>query len=461
MAKLNDFIDVKKHLENFFSWRALKEIQKESTAREFGFLLLGILLLRAATSFVSIGAGSFFFRAYFATVLYDPAAVWFATVLFLICIELVAMGFMGKFFKFLYAKRWGQAAAMFAGVVLFFVISFHTSTEGIKQYKTNTDEIQTQISVNYQSGVDSIAYFYNQQLEECDRQIRLLNRWENHSEIGQQKIALMQAKNEALKEYAERIDQQRQDVDKKANQDGENYWLYVSAIMILQLVCNGVLIFTYGKIYHENHPDKETEDNLGTLAHHMADNATTYATNIFNTAVNNFYRSFEMAFYRFNERNASKEANDQDGGPIQAPEVVAVEGKPHTAPAIDQAPTAPPIVTVRTSKPLPKPQKPIGFNTDTGNTDSPTNYGPVVEPQNTDTDTAKHGNADTAKHGNTDTATRTTAKGLAPKVCPFCGETFTPKTWNQVYCCPKHKDAFWNNNGLDVEAIKMRNSRKK
>lgn len=28
--------------------------------------------------------------------------------------------------------------------------------------------------------------------------------------------------------------------------------------------------------------------------------------------------------------------------------------------------------------------------------------------------------------------------------CPWCGTQFTKKTYNHRFCCPAHKDEFWN-----------------
>lgn len=28
--------------------------------------------------------------------------------------------------------------------------------------------------------------------------------------------------------------------------------------------------------------------------------------------------------------------------------------------------------------------------------------------------------------------------------CKYCGEEFTPKSYQQKFCCIKHKDAYWN-----------------
>ena len=27
--------------------------------------------------------------------------------------------------------------------------------------------------------------------------------------------------------------------------------------------------------------------------------------------------------------------------------------------------------------------------------------------------------------------------------CDFCGQPFEPRKWNQRFCCPAHKDAWW------------------
>ena len=29
------------------------------------------------------------------------------------------------------------------------------------------------------------------------------------------------------------------------------------------------------------------------------------------------------------------------------------------------------------------------------------------------------------------------------RFCDFCGQPFEPQKWNQRFCCPQHKDAWW------------------
>jgi hypothetical protein len=38
---------------------------------------------------------------------------------------------------------------------------------------------------------------------------------------------------------------------------------------------------------------------------------------------------------------------------------------------------------------------------------------------------------------------------LELRMCPECGVAFQPVTWNQVYCCPKHKDAWCREHPMD------------
>ncbi len=34
--------------------------------------------------------------------------------------------------------------------------------------------------------------------------------------------------------------------------------------------------------------------------------------------------------------------------------------------------------------------------------------------------------------------------GLESRICPFDGESFQPKRINQIFCCPKHQELYYN-----------------
>lgn len=266
---------------------AAAKIQQMETAREFWGLIAGFVLLRLLTSFVSIFSGFAFFRVNFAGVIDNPTARIIAAVGLLAVIEVITAAFLFKMFKFVFAYRWTAAVAMFVGVALFFSISFYTSTNGIALYKSDTTDQAATANERATAAADSVRAYYAGQVEILRASIDAITppRWNTDTDgkpqlTTQQQQAKTDLYNKILSLQAEQrqalhaveVDAAEvwQGITAAADADADKYAGYVTAIMILQLIANGVLCFLYSRIYHENNRRDEVAAEIQNFANGIA-----------------------------------------------------------------------------------------------------------------------------------------------------------------------------------------------
>lgn len=326
-TNLNIFGKSSEKLRNIFAdtWKnnAQTSIQRYDVAREFWALILGFIVLRLSTSFVSIFSGYAFFNVELCGVLPSETLRKIAAVLLLICIELITAGFLFKLFKFIFAQRWQLAASMLVGVCVFFFISFHTSTAGIALYMSDTSEQKITLENKSAAGVDSVSNFYDNQisilnasLEQIkpqtwnkrrqktadgrDTTVYLLTTQQENTktEIYNKILSLQNAKSSAIADYRASIEKQKTNIQTAANIEADKYYIYVVIIMLLQLSSNGVLCYFYSRIYHENNRDQEVADVVADFAEVIADNTDALinrqTTIQYNNYVNNLERRLLM-----------------------------------------------------------------------------------------------------------------------------------------------------------------------
>lgn len=299
-ANLNIFGGISEKFRSAFAetWKnsAATAIQRYDVAREFWALIFGFIMLRLATSFVSIFSGYAFFSVELAGVLPSATLREVAAVALLVCVELVTAGFIFKCFKFVFAQRWQLAAAMLVGVGVFFFISFHTSTRGIALYKSDTTDAKITLESKSAAGVDSVANFYDGQIELLraslddikpqtwnkrhqttadgrDTVVYLLTtvQEQTKTEIYNKILSLQSAKSATIADYRHSIADELASVQAAADVDADKYYIYVVIIMLLQLASNGVLCYFYSRIYHENNRADEIAGVVANFADTIAD----------------------------------------------------------------------------------------------------------------------------------------------------------------------------------------------
>lgn len=338
-ANLNIFGKSAEKMRNIFAdtWKnnAATAMQRYDVAREFWALICGFILLRLATSFVSIFSGFAFFNVELCSVLPSDMLRKIAAILLLVCIELITAGFLFKLFKFIFAQRWQLAASMLVGVCVFFFISFHTSTAGIALYMSDTSEQKITLENKSAAGVDSVANFYDNQisilnasLEQIkpqtwnkrrqktadgrDTTVYLLTTQQENTktEIYNKILALQNAKSSAIADYKLSVEKQKTDVQTAANIEADKYYIYVVIIMLLQLSSNGVLCYFYSRIYHENNRDDEVAGVVADFAEVIADNTDALINRQTTIQYNNYVNNLERRLLMLQANNDTNKTFD-------------------------------------------------------------------------------------------------------------------------------------------------------
>ena len=314
---------------------AAAKIQQMETAREFWALIAGFILLRLLTSFVSIFSGFAFFRVNFAGVIDNPAARIIAAVGLLAVIEVITAAFLFKMFKFVFAYRWAAAGAMFAGVALFFSISFYTSTNGIALYKSDTTEQAATANEAATAAADSVRAYYAGQIDVLRANIAAITppRWNTDRDGNPQltttqqaaktdlynKILLLQAEQrQALQNVDANAAEIRQGITAAADADADKYAGYVTAIMILQLIANGVLCFLYSRIYHENNRADEVTAEIKNFANGIAADTDAIIKNQISEQYGNYLNGMQRNLIALRGTSATVPAADANPARIAA-----------------------------------------------------------------------------------------------------------------------------------------------
>lgn len=428
---------------------ANKEYTIHEFAKEWGATIMVLMVLKFATSGVSITAGYGFMYNVFFTLI--ESATWSITftILFLGLIELLNMYFLSKAFKFGLHGKIIACAVLTAIALGTFGLSSYISIQGLKQFTSAKVDNTENIVNNYSVLLENLETEHNGIVADFKSEITTIKNnpegWQNgkRAVLTSDQQANIRNINASIAKENERYFNERTALmgakERELNNNktdtsdtSEKYMWYVGVIMFLQLACNGGLMFFYSKIYNENEREKVITDAVTDIR----DNVLRRAVNSIIEALNNVGSRLVGGFglakeYQFAEIQSQ---------PITTPEPTASATMP--PPSTDKATPKP-----RISAPLQTPQKPIGFaigdddkdiNTATDTDTAHGHYGPVV---NNNTATEEHGRQ-------------------VYRVCKFCNQQFVPKAWNQVFCCPEHKDKYWNNNGLDIEKVKMKNKRK-
>jgi hypothetical protein len=463
-ANLNVFGGISEKIRETFAetWRrnAVTKIQRQETAREFGGLILGFVLLRLATSAVSIFSGWAFFNVELSALIANDTARELSAVALLAIIEAITAGFLFKFFKFIFAHRWGVAGAMLAGVAVFFFVSFHTSTRGIALYKSDTTNKNVFIEQKAAAGVDSITNYYNQQIELLkisiaeirpqtwnkrhqttadgrDTTIYLLTTAQENTktELYNKIIALQAAQSDAIREYRRGIDTEKQTNQAAANVEADKYFLYVAMIMLLQLSANGVLCFFYSRIYHENNRADEIAADVADFAAVIADNTDALINRQTTTQYNQYLNGLERRLLALQAATT--------------PPMVAAQASNETAATVGgyRARAYTNIVSNETT------------NETTNKTTNKTNEQPTNETAQRNNVIIKGFVATDEANNETNQPTKQPTKQptnetggrvvyVGIKHCAYCGAGFIPNHSKQIYCCNEHRgQACANRNG--------------
>lgn len=268
---------MKGKVTNFVSSFAVSNWQKYPYRKEWAAVILLLLILKLATSAVSIFSGYFYLSNFFYGFTNSGNASLVFAVVALCIIEGLCALFLAKFFKFALRLEFKTAILPLICASLVFWISFIVSTNGIALYAEQSEDLSREISDKYAAYIDNAK-------AQCDRKIADANDYINTqkqnplgwqggrrcmlTDFQTQQIAkayddienARKALALEMKIFEEKRDSELVENNKQTLDTSTKYYKIVALIMLVQIVCSGALWFFWGKIAAQDCPDVEYQE---------------------------------------------------------------------------------------------------------------------------------------------------------------------------------------------------------
>jgi len=283
-----------KHAKNQFKlWHFSKEWRA-------GIIILS--LFKTATWVISVYAGYYFLYNVSLPVIGSENTAIITSLVLLVGIELLTWFFLAKFFKFL--LKGIITTAVFSGVIAggIYFLSFHMSTNGLAMRQSDKIDKTTIITKNKAIDLKTIDAKYNNRIKHYYTEI---NRIQANPQgwIGGKREVLTAIQLADIKMYNLKIDSldrqskhdksrvvQKQNALLKQNNvkttaEANRYYNYVIAIMVAQFIFNGLLMFSWSRIYNENDRLAVVSEDIAMAENTIVENMFKHvATRLFNDA---------------------------------------------------------------------------------------------------------------------------------------------------------------------------------
>lgn len=280
------------YLQNFIKNFAIKNWQKYSFKKEWLSVILLTLILKIATSAVSIFSGYYYLDNFYFAFLNSYAAAKIFSVLTLLLIEGLNALFLAKFFKFALRVDFKTAILPLFCAILTFSISFIISCNGIALYNTNNEDFSKEINAKFNTLISEAKNEASENIKHVESYISTIQKnpecWQNGK-----RCILSAAQNNEIAKGFDLITSYKKDLNTKlqaleterktelANNNAktiatsDKYYKIVAFIMFIQVVCSAGLWFFWCKISGQDAPEneyKESIDEIYTKANNLIDN---------------------------------------------------------------------------------------------------------------------------------------------------------------------------------------------
>lgn len=270
---------MKKFLTNAVKRYALKNWRLYSFKEEWLTIILLVVITKIATSIVSIFSGYCYLDNIFYGLFMSESLSKTVTVFALIVIECLNALFLAKFFKFLLRMnnlKWIFPLLLSVGL---FALSFVISTNGIAIYTAGKVDLTKNIDSKYITEIQVVNADYMEQkntiLAHIDDIKANPSEWKDGrrcvlsaaqlAEIRQcydDITALTKTKDLKLKELNEAKAHELHDNKTNTEAEANKYYIYVAAIMFVQLVASLALWFFWCKISGEDDPETNKVESV-------------------------------------------------------------------------------------------------------------------------------------------------------------------------------------------------------
>lgn len=296
-------------LFNFLKSFAVRNWQKYSFKKEWAAVIVLLIVLKLATSAVSIFSGWFYLDNFFYTILNNDTASKIFAAVALVLVEGLCALFLAKFFKFAIRLEFITALMPLVCAVGVFVVSFIISTNGIALYANQTEDLSKEINAKYAAAIDAAKTQCAAQIKQANDYIADLKAnpqgWANGKRcmLSAMQTEEMAKAFDAIETHRRGLAAQIKDLEaarteelaanNKATVDtADKYYNIVVIIMLIQIVCSGGLWFFWCKIAGEDAQDvgyKEAVQDIYDKTNAMIDEGIKTSVGIkFNVLVDAF-----------------------------------------------------------------------------------------------------------------------------------------------------------------------------
>jgi len=316
-------------ISNLLKTFAVKNWQKYSFKKEWASVICLLLVLKLATSAVSIFSGYFYLDNFFFSFTDSETASKIFSFITLFIIEGLCTLFLAKFFKFALRLDFKTACLPLTCALLTFSISFIISCNGIALFASKNEDLSKEINAKYNTLISEAKNETNANIQAFENYIETIKKnpegWSGGkraflSEFQNRQIATTYEKISKLKtELNKNIEQLKSQRDSELRENNRNtvdtsdkYYKIVAFIMIIQVVCSGGLWFFWCKISAQDAPEndyKESVTDIYNKANSLIDNGLT-------TCINEKFSVITTAFAQLQNDLKMKEINDATSAKI-------------------------------------------------------------------------------------------------------------------------------------------------
>lgn len=274
-------------------------------SKEWKTAIIGALLLDFIATVLSVYSGYFYLSILLTQMLENKLLAQISTVFILVVLEFLVHFSLAKFFKFAI-----KFVATVSITILFFLgflytISFYMSTQGLSINESKKVDKSELINENKNVEIENLKNQSASEIEYFKNEIATQKAnpqgWTNGKRAILTKEQLI-----TIKEYNNRINEIKQtlrtdinNLEKQAQTDkknnmvevtstAQNYYSFISILMLVELIASGFLMFSWSQIQSENEPEKHIKSKVIDISAQYKSLLNNFLMSELNTIKNGF-----------------------------------------------------------------------------------------------------------------------------------------------------------------------------
>jgi len=290
-------------LDTVFTKIAKNQFTTDRYSKEWKILIIIVLLFDFVASFLSVYAGYFYLSTLLIPMFESKIISIASTIAILILLELLVHFLLAKFFKFALKYHVQTAIFLLFAVTSVFLLSFQLSTQGLSINESAKVSKVELITDNLDTEVNNLELETKQNIDFLRNEINTIKSapqgWING------KRSILTAKQlQDIKDYNAEINKLRQalrtqtkELENNAKNDKESnlkevtstankYYVFISIIMLIEIISSMFLMYSWSKIQMENDPETHTKSRILDISLQV-DNSITQLYNERFNAMNN------------------------------------------------------------------------------------------------------------------------------------------------------------------------------